>query len=203
MMSSGACQFAKRVTTQPAMIGLRIDPIWPVVFMDALRIAVCSPPTSMHVAQLALSVNMDAATATAMSDAATAAFRRRRTRTWRLPRLRSRRPRRATSHAESEAAGHPIGDCAAAEIAENAQEQGEAGEQAQRFLLETALLGEVGREPCHHEVRAVAVREVGEAENQTLGDAASARQTPRPVCRATPMRRSDSISSASAALTAG
>ena len=39
---------------------------------DALSTAVCSAPTSMHVAQLALSVNMEAATATAISEAAIA-----------------------------------------------------------------------------------------------------------------------------------
>src|SRR3954449_10665651 len=70
MMISGACQFANSVTTQAVTNGLRIDPICPVVFMEAPRTAVCSPPISMHVAQLALSVNMEAATATAISDAA-------------------------------------------------------------------------------------------------------------------------------------
>ena len=62
----------KRVTTQAATIGLRIEPICPVVFIDALTTAVCAPPMSMQVAQLALSVNMEAATAKAINDAATA-----------------------------------------------------------------------------------------------------------------------------------
>ena len=38
--------------------------------MAALRTAVCLPPISIQAAQLALSVNIEAATATAMSDAA-------------------------------------------------------------------------------------------------------------------------------------
>ena len=70
MISNGVCQLEKWVTTQPVTIGLRIDPICPVVFMDALSTAVCSPPISIHAAQVALNVNMEAATETAINDAA-------------------------------------------------------------------------------------------------------------------------------------
>src|ERR1035441_4515124 len=47
-----------------------MDPTCPVVFMAALRTAVFSPPMSMQAAQLGLSVNMEAATATAINEAA-------------------------------------------------------------------------------------------------------------------------------------
>ena len=70
MMSNGVFQSEKCVTTYPVTTGLRMDPICPVVFMAALRTAVCSPPISMHAAQLALNGNMEAATATAIKDAA-------------------------------------------------------------------------------------------------------------------------------------
>ena len=41
-----------------------------VVFIAPLRTPVCGPPMSMQAAQLALKVNIEAATATAMSEAA-------------------------------------------------------------------------------------------------------------------------------------
>src|SRR5687768_10043956 len=70
MISSGACQLANRVTTHAVTIGQMIEPICPVVFMVALRIAVCAPPMSMQAAQVELSVNIDAATDTAIRIAA-------------------------------------------------------------------------------------------------------------------------------------
>ena len=70
MITSGACQLAKRVTTHAVASGLMIEPTCPVVFMLALSTAVCGPPISMQAAHVALKVNIEAATAAAIRQAA-------------------------------------------------------------------------------------------------------------------------------------
>src|ERR1019366_5596733 len=99
--------------------------------MAALSTAVFSPPMSMQAAQLGLSVNMEAATATAINEAATTG-----------------------------AAAYTAANMVPADIAPHAEQQRQSREQAEPLFLEAPVLRQISRQPRHHEVSAVAVGKI-------------------------------------------